>query len=54
MKETAEVVEVTVVDAMPENTKDYGLFIGTDVPNAGLKIPFCKGSVQKGFNLPFV
>ena len=54
MKETAEVLEVPVVDATPENTKDYGLFIGTDVPNAGLKIPFYKGSVQEGFNLPFV
>ena len=38
MKETAEVIEVPVVDATLENTKDYGLFIGTDVPNAGLKI----------------
>ena len=53
MKETAEVVEVPIVDATLENTKDYGLFIGTDVPNAGLTIPFYKGAVEEGHNIPF-
>src|SRR4051812_11590175 len=45
---------VPVLDATRENLADYGLFIGLDVPNAGLAIPFYKGSVIEGHNLPFV
>lgn len=45
--------EIPVVQATRENTADYGIFIGTDVPNAGLSIPFYKGAVEEGFNLPF-
>src|SRR4051812_26020628 len=47
-------VRVPVVDATRENIADYGLLIGLDVPNAGLAIPFYKGSVIEGHNLPFV
>lgn len=53
MAETVEVVEVPVLNATRENVAEYGLMIGTDVPNAGLAIPFYKGSVQEGHNLPF-
>lgn len=47
------VVAVPVVDATPENVKDYGLFIGSEVPNAGLSVPFYRGSVIEGHNLDF-
>ena len=47
------IFEVPVVQATAENTKEYGFFIGTDVPNAGLTIPFYKGSVEEGHNIPF-
>ncbi len=53
MAETVEKIEVPIVHATRENTKEYGLFIGTDVPNAGLTIPFYKGSVEEGYNIPF-
>jgi ureidoglycolate lyase len=46
-------VRVPVIDATRENLAPYGLYIGTDVPNAGLAIPFYKGSVIEGHNLPF-
>jgi len=48
------IVEIPVVKATRENVAEYGLFIGTDVPNAGLTIPFYKGSVEEGHNLPFL
>lgn len=48
-----EDVALKLVDATPENTKPVGMFIGTDVPNAGLSIPFYKGSVKEGHNIPF-
>lgn len=51
--ETVQIVHVPVVRATPENTRDYGLFIGESVPNAGLTIPFYKGSVEEGHNFPF-
>jgi len=49
----AEVKEIPIVQATRETIADYGLFIGLDVPNAGLAIPFYKGAVEEGFNLPF-
>jgi len=48
------IVEIPVVQATRENVAEYGLFIGTDVPNSGLTIPFYKGSVEEGHNLPFL
>lgn len=53
MTNAVDVIDVPVVDATRENTEDYGLFVGEDVPNDGLDIPFYKGSVQEGHNLPF-
>lgn len=53
MKDTVEIVEVPVINATRENVAEYGLFIGTDVPNAGLTIPFYKGAVEEGHNIPF-
>jgi len=53
MQNQPSVIEVPVVHATRENTVDYGIFIGTDVPDAGLTIPFYKGAVEEGFNLPF-
>jgi ureidoglycolate lyase len=49
-----EFLDVPVVHATRENVAEYGLFIGLDVPGAGLPIPFYKGSVEEGHNLPFV
>ena len=48
-----QVIEVPVLEATRDNVADYGLFIGTDVPNAGLTIPFYKGAVEEGHNIPF-
>lgn len=44
---------VPVVRGTRENIADYGLLIDTTVPAAGLTIPFYKGAVEEGFNLPF-
>ena len=49
----SEIVEVPTLDATPENTGDYGLFIGTEVHKSGLSIPYYKGVVEEGANLPF-
>ncbi len=46
-------MQVQKVEATRENTAEYGLFISEEVPNDGLSIPFYKGSVQEGMNLPF-
>lgn len=48
-----EDLTLKLVDATRENVAPVGLFIGTDVPNAGLSIPFYKGSVKEGHNIPF-
>lgn len=48
-----ETIEVPIIIATKDNVADYGLFIGTDVPQAGLTIPFYKGSVEEGHNIPF-
>ena len=41
-----ESFEVPVVPATRDNTAKYGVFIGTDVPVAGLGIPFYQGAVE--------
>lgn len=46
-------LEVPVIQATRQNVESVGLLIGTDVPDAGLTIPFYKGSVEEGHNLPF-
>jgi ureidoglycolate lyase len=51
--EKTQVVEVPIVPATRQSIAPYGLFIGTEVPDAGLKIPFYKGSVEEGHNFPF-
>ena len=43
---------IKVIDATPENTKEYGIFIGEEVETK-VSIPFYKGSVIEGQNLPF-
>lgn len=48
-----ESFEVPVVPATRDNTEKYGVFIGTDVPAAGLGIPFYQGAVEEGHNLSF-
>lgn len=46
-------LNIPIVHATRENVAACGLFIGTDIPNSGLTIPFYKGSVEEGFNIPF-
>jgi len=46
--------EVPVVAATRDGVAEYGLLIGTDVPDSGLAIPFYEGAVEEGHNLPFV
>ncbi|WAS93268.1 hypothetical protein [Nannocystis punicea] len=46
-------IEVPVVPATREAVADYGLYIGTEVPQAGLGIPFYKGAVEEGHNFAF-
>jgi ureidoglycolate lyase len=46
-------VVAPIVYANRENIAEYGLIIDTEVPNAGLTIPFYKGAVEEGFNIPF-
>jgi len=53
MENSLRIMEAPVVRATKENTVEYGLFIGTDIPNSGLTIPFYKGSVEEGHNFPF-
>ncbi|MFY0538060.1 hypothetical protein [Nannocystis pusilla] len=40
-------IEVPVVPASREAVADYGLYIGTEVPQAGLGIPFYKGQSKR-------
>lgn len=51
--EAARVIDVPVVPATAEAVADYGLFISTEVPQAGLAIPFYKGAVEEGHNFAF-
>lgn len=48
-----KIFDIPVIKATTENTRNYGFFIGTDVPNSGLTIPFYKGAVEEGHNIPF-
>lgn len=42
-----------LIPATPENTAEFGLYLGNEVPESGLSIPFYKGSVQEGHNFKF-
>ena len=46
-------VDIPIVQATRDSVAQYGQFIGTDVPAPGLGIPFYKGAVEEGHNLPF-
>jgi ureidoglycolate lyase len=52
-RDDREVLTVPRLEATRSNTAEYGLFIGTDVHRQGLTIPFYRGSVEEGYNLPF-
>lgn len=47
------VIDIPILQATRDNLSGCGMFIGTDVPLAGLTIPFYKGSVEEGHNIPF-
>ena len=47
------IFNVPVVRATPENFAPYGLYLGSEVPESGLSIPFYKGEVQEGHNFKF-
>jgi ureidoglycolate lyase len=49
----SSIVDIPVVPATRDSLAPYGQFIGTDVPAAGLGIPFYRGAVEEGHNLPF-
>ncbi len=53
MSTQGRVLEIPVIPGTREAVADYGLFIGSDVPEAGLPIPFYKGAVEEGHNFPF-
>ncbi len=47
------VFRVELTPATPQNLAEYGLYIGPEVPNTGLTIPFYKGEVLEGHNFNF-
>jgi ureidoglycolate lyase len=47
-------LRLSLVEATAASLADYALFIGTEVHHAGLPIPYYRGSVVEGHNLPFV
>lgn len=49
----SRILDVPVVHATRDSLAPYGEFIATDVPAAGLAIPFYTGSVEEGHALPF-
>ena len=51
--EDLPVFRVPLTPATPENIADYGLYLGPEVPNSGLTIPFYKGEVLEGHNFNF-
>lgn len=46
-------IRLPLIPATPENTAEFGLYIGSEVPASGLSIPFYRGSVQEGHNFKF-
>jgi ureidoglycolate lyase len=46
-------VRLPLIPATLENTAEFGLYFGSEVPESGLAIPFYKGSVQEGHNFNF-
>lgn len=46
-------LRVPLTQATPENLAEFGLYMGSEVPESGLTIPFYKGSVQEGHNFKF-
>ncbi len=48
-----DVIDVPLLEANPENIREYGMLIGDDVHEPGLSIPFYEGSVEEGENLDF-
>lgn len=53
MSKPISILDVPVLTATRENAEACGLFIGTAVPSAGLPIPFYRGAVEEGRNIPF-
>ncbi len=51
--EELPVFKVSLIPATPENIAEYGLYLGPEVPNSGLTIPFYKGEVLEGHNFNF-
>ncbi len=47
-------VHVPLTEATAENIAEFGIIINEEVPNAGLSIPFYKGSVIEGHNYDFI
>lgn len=47
-------LEVPLTPATAENVADFGVLISEEVPNAGLSIPFYRGSVIEGHNYDFI
>lgn len=52
-EENLPIFKVPLTPATPENIADYGLYLGPEVPNTGLTIPFYKGEVLEGHNFNF-
>lgn len=52
-EEDLPIFRVPLTPATPENIADYGLYLGPEVPNTGLTIPFYKGEVLEGHNFNF-
>jgi ureidoglycolate lyase len=52
-EEDLPIFRVPLTPATPENVADYGLYLGPEVPNTGLTIPFYKGEVLEGHNFNF-
>lgn len=46
-------LRLPLIAATPENIAEFGLYVGEEVPESGLAIPFYKGSVQEGHNFNF-
>src|SRR5438045_9801829 len=51
--EDLPIFKVSLTPATPENVAEYGLYLGPEVPETGLTIPFYKGEVLEGHNFKF-